>query len=155
MHFRGNLPKPGEDAPNFALVAKDLTEINLHDYKGKNLVLNIFPSLDTDVCAASVRHFNVDVAKLPNTEVVCVSMDLPFAAARFCTVNGIDKVQTGSAFRSDIGKTYGVELVDGPLRGLFARIVVVIDPEGKIKGVSVCKEITEEPDYAFVESLIK
>lgn len=155
MHIAHALPTPGQEAPNFALVAKDLSEIALHDLRGKNVVLNIFPSIDTDVCAASVRRFNKEVASLPDTEVLCVSMDLPFAAGRFCAAEGIDKVRTASAFRSDFGQTYGVELVDGPLRGLFSRAVVVIDKDGKIKGTSLCEEITEEPDYQFVHDLLK
>lgn len=155
MHLIGNLPKVGSEAPSFALVAKDLSEINLHDFKGKRVVLNIFPSLDTDVCAASVRRFNKDASELDNTVVVCVSEDLPFAAGKFCAANGIDNVYTGSGFRSDFGKNYGVEIVDGPLRGLYARAVVVLDEEGKVIGTSLSEEITEEPDYAFVESLLK
>lgn len=155
MHTCRELPAAGSDAPIFALVAKDLTEINLHDYKGKRIVLNIFPSLDTDVCAASVRRFNKDASSLKNTVVLCVSMDLPFAASRFCVANDIENVYTASGFRSDFGKSYGVELVDGPLRGLYTRAVVVIDENGKILGTSLCKEITEEPDYAFVENLLK
>ena len=155
MHVVGDFPQPGSDAPYFALVAKDLSEINLHDYRGKRVVLNVFPSLDTDVCAASVRRFNADVSKLDNTVVLCVSMDLPFAAARFCSVNGIDNVHTASAFRSDFGKNYGVTLLDGPLRGLFARALFVIDENGKIKGMSLNEEITEEPDYEFVKNMLK
>ena len=155
MHIYGELPKAGEDAPNFALVAKDLSEVCLHDYKGKRIVLNIFPSLDTDVCAASVRRFNVDASKLDNTVVLCVSMDLPFAAQRFCVANGIENVAPASGFRSDFGQNYGVEITDGPMRGLYARCLVVIDENGKIKGTSLCKEITEEPDYQFAIDLLK
>lgn len=155
MPIYGNLPKVGDDAPNFALVAKDLTDICLHDYKGKRIVLNIFPSLDTDVCAASVRRFNVDASKLDNTVVHCVSMDLPFAAQKFCVANGIDNVAPASGFRSDFGQNYGVEITDGPLRGLYARCLVIIDENGKIKGTSLCREITEEPDYDFAINLLK
>ncbi|MBD5280371.1 MAG: thiol peroxidase [Bacteroides sp.] len=155
MHLSGELPNVGSDAPYFALVAKDLSEINLHDYKGKRVVLNIFPSIDTDVCAASVRRFNKEASELPNTVVLCVSEDLPFAAGRFCSANGIDNVYTASGFRSDFGKDYGVELVDGPLRGLYARGLVVIDENGKVLGTSLCQEITEEPDYEFAKNLLK
>lgn len=155
VHIEGMLPKAGTDAPDFTLVAKDLTEIKLKDFKGKRVVLNIFPSLDTDVCAASVRRFNKDASGLANTVVLCVSKDLPFAAARFCVVNGIDNVYTASGFRSDFGKTYGVELTDGPLSGLYARSLVVIGEDGKVLGSSLCKEITEEPDYKFAEDLLK
>lgn len=154
MHTVGNLPKAGSEAPNFALVGKDLSEIALHDYKGKRIVLNIFPSLDTDVCAASVRRFNKQASELPDTMVLCVSMDLPFAAAKFCSVNGIDNVLTASGFRSDFGCNYGIELADGPLRGLYARALVVIDKNGKVMGTSLCNEITEEPDYEFVRKLL-
>lgn len=155
MHLYGDLPKVGEDAPNFALVAKDLSEICLHDYLGKRVVLNIFPSLDTDVCAASVRRFNVDASKLENTVVLCVSMDLPFAAQKFCVANGIENVAPASGFRSDFGENYGVEITDGPMRGLYARCLIIIDENGKIKGTSLCKEITEEPDYQFAFDLLK
>ncbi|MDE5880619.1 MAG: thiol peroxidase [Muribaculaceae bacterium] len=155
MHTSGELPKVGTDAPYFALVGKDLSELNLHDFKGKRVVLNIFPSVDTDVCAASVRRFNKDAASLPNTVVLCVSEDLPFAGARFCAANDIENVYTASGFRSDFGKEYGVELVDGPLRGLYARALVVIDENGKVLGTSLCQEITEEPDYKFAEELLK
>lgn len=155
MHLYGDLPKAGDDAPNFALVAKDLSEICLHDYKGKRVVLNIFPSLDTDVCAASVRRFNVDASKLENTVVLCVSMDLPFAAQKFCVANGIENVAPASGFRSDFGQNYGVEITDGPMRGLYARCLIIIDENLKIKGVSLCREITEEPDYQFAFDLLK
>ena len=154
MHICGELPKAGEAAPDFALVGRDLSDINLHDYRGKRVVLNIFPSLDTDVCAASVRRFNKDASEYPDTVVLCVSKDLPFAAARFCSGNGIDNVATASAFRSDFGKNYGVEFVDGSLRGLFARALVVIDKEGKVLGTSLCEQVTEEPDYDFVKKLL-
>lgn len=154
MHIKG-LPKAGTEAPSFALVGSDLSEIALHDYRGKRVVLNIFPSLDTDVCAASVRRFNKEASELPNTVVLCVSKDLPFAAAKFCTVNGIENVRTASAFRSDFGNEYGVELLDGPMRGLLTRALVVIDENGKIMGTSLCDQITEEPDYEFAKNLLK
>ncbi len=150
----GNLPAVGADAPAFTLTAQDLSDFSLEDLKGKQVVLNIFPSLDTDVCAASVRRFNTDAVKYPDTVVVCVSMDLPFAATRFCTVNGIENVKTGSGFRSDFGKTYGVEIAEGPFRGLYARAVVVIGKDGKVKGTQLVDEITHEPDYAAAEALL-
>lgn len=155
MHLVGNLPKVGDEAPYFVLVDKDLKDFNLEDYKGKRVVLNIFPSIDTPVCAASVRRFNKDVASLDNTVVICVSEDLPFAAANFCAANDIENVRTGSAFRSDFGKNYGIEIADGPMRGLLARGVVVIDENGKVIGTNLCEQITSEPDYAFVENLLK
>lgn len=154
VHIDG-LPETGTKAPDFTLVSKDLTELKLQDYKGRRVVLNIFPSLDTDVCAASVRRFNKEVSELDNTVVLCVSEDLPFAAARFCTVNDIKNVFTASGFRSDFGKKYGVEILDGALRGLYTRALVVIDGDGVILGSSLCKEITEEPDYEFAKQLLK
>lgn len=154
MHTVGELPKVGAVAPDFTLAGSDLSEISLNSLRGKCVALNIFPSLDTEVCAASVRRFNVEAASLPDTVVLCVSADLPFAAARFCTANGIENVRTASAFRSDFGKTYGVEIADGPMRGLMARAVVVIDADGKIAGTSFNAKITEEPDYDWVLSML-
>lgn len=154
MHTVGELPVAGSVAAPFALVGKDLTEISLDDFKGKRVVLNIFPSLDTDVCSASVRKFNQEAVNYTNTVVLCVSEDLPFAAARFCSVNDIKNVETASAFRSDFGKIYGVELADGPMRGLLARAVIVIGADGTILGTSLCQQITEEPDYDFVKKLL-
>ncbi len=155
MHISGNMPEAGTEAPNFVLVNKDLTDINKHDFKGKRVVLNIFPSVDTDVCAASVRKFNKEAAGLDNTVVICVSKDLPFAMSRFCAANDIENVYTASAFRSDFGKEYGVELLDGPLRGLFARCLILLDEDGKVMGTSLCEEITNEPDYEFAKKLLK
>lgn len=154
VNLAGALPKAGEKAPEFTLTAQDLSDIRLDDFKGSRVVLNIFPSLDTDVCAASVRRFNTEAASLPDTKILCVSMDLPFAAARFCTINGIENVQTASGFRSDFGKTYGVEMTDGPLKGLYARALVVIDRDGTVLGTSLCEEITKEPDYDFAKKLL-
>lgn len=155
MRLAGNLPLVGQEAPDFLLAAQDLNDIRLSDYKGRRVVLNIFPSLDTDVCAMSVRHFNEMAARLENTSVLCVSEDLPFAASRFCVANGIRNVTTGSAFRSSFGENYGVKILDGPMRGLLARAVVVVDENGLVSGVSVCDQITSEPDYDFVLSLLK
>ncbi|MDE7437285.1 MAG: thiol peroxidase [Muribaculaceae bacterium] len=150
----GELPEVGKEAPYFALTKQDLSDISLHDLKGKRVILNIFPSLDTEVCAMSVRRFNNEVADLPDTVVLCVSMDLPFAAGRFCSANGIENVITASGFRSDFGKSYGVEIADGPLRGLYARGLVILDKEGKVLGTSICDEITNEPDYEYAKSLL-
>lgn len=154
MHTEGELPAAGTEAPRFALTAQNLTDISFDDYKGQRVVLNIFPSLDTDTCAASVRRFNKEAAEMKDTVVLCVSQDLPFAAARFCSINGIDNVHTASAFRSDFGHNYGVTLVNGPLRGLLARALVVIDRDGKVLGTSLCEQIAEEPDYEFVKRLL-
>lgn len=155
MKLAGELPEVGSVAPDFLLAAQDLNDIRLSDYKGRRVVLNIFPSLDTDVCAASVRKFNEMAAKLENTSVLCISEDLPFAASRFCVANGIKDVTTGSTFRSSFGENYGVKILDGPLRGLLARAIVVVDEEGFVKGVSLCEQVTDEPDYAFVLDLLK
>lgn len=150
----GEMPKAGTMAPDFKLIGADLSEIRLEDFKGHRVVLNIFPSLDTAVCAASVRKFNVETAELPDTKILCVSMDLPFAASRFCVAEGIKNVITASGFRSDFGKEYGVLMENGPLMGLYARALVVIDRDGKVLGSSLVKEITEEPDYGFVKELL-
>lgn len=154
VHIIGKLPVAGEMAPDFTLTGQDLSDMKLSDFKGSRVVLSIFPSLDTDVCAASVRHFNVEASQLPDTKIINVSMDLPFAAKRFCTVNGIENVSTGSGFRSDFGKVYGFEILDGPLRGLYARGLVVIDRDGRVLGTSLCEDITQEPDYDFAKKLL-
>ncbi|MAE87378.1 MAG: lipid hydroperoxide peroxidase [Flammeovirgaceae bacterium] len=144
----GDLPGTGAQAPSFTLVKNDLSEVSLADYKGKKVVLNIFPSIDTGTCAASVRHFNEDASKLDNTVVLCISKDLPFAQARFCGAEGIDKVETLSAFRSDdFAKDYGIEMTSGPLKSLTARSVVVLDEEGKVTYTQLVDEIVDEPDY--------
>lgn len=144
----GELPKEGAMTPIFQLVKTDLSEVSLADYQGKKLVLNIFPSVDTGTCAASVRHFNEKAADLDNTVVLCISRDLPFAHARFCGAEGIENVESLSAFRNDsFGKDYGVTMVDGPLQGLLARSVVVLDEQGKVKYTQLVPEIVDEPDY--------
>ncbi|ANI93899.1 thiol peroxidase [Dietzia timorensis] len=143
----GDLPASGTAAPAFELVGSDLSVLYSSDLSGKRVVLNIFPSVDTGVCAASVRKFNELAAGLDNTEVVCVSADLPFAAARFCGAEGIENVRTGSTFRSSFGTDYGTSLVDGPMAGLNARAVVVYDEDGTVVHSQLVPEITEEPDY--------
>ncbi len=147
-HTYGLVPKVGEKAPCYNLVTKDLAEISCADFAGKRVVLNIFPSLDTPVCAASVRRFNSDAAGLPNTKVVCVSMDLPFAQSRFCTANDIENVMVASAFRSpSFGRKYGVLVVDGPLAGLFTRAVIILDESRNVIYRDLVSEITHEPNY--------
>ena len=144
----GSLPRPGTKAPGFVLVKNDLSETGLADFPGKTVILNIFPSLDTDVCAASVRKFNAEAADVPDTVVLCISADLPFAQGRFCGAEGIDNVITLSAFRNqDFGDDYGVKIVDSPLEGLLARAVVVVDAEGTVQYTELVPEITREPDY--------
>ncbi len=155
-HTYGTIPTAGEKAPEFTLADPDLNKITLADYKGKRVVLNVFPSLDTPVCAASVRRFNQLAAGLDNTVVLCISMDLPFAAKRFCTLEGIDGVTAASAFRSPLfGEEYGLQLVDGPLAGLLTRAVIIVDEDGKIIYSQPVEEITEEPDYDAAVSVLK
>ncbi|MDO4411497.1 thiol peroxidase [Cutibacterium sp.] len=142
-----DLPQVGSDLPSFNLVKADLSELTSDEFKGKKLVLNIFPSVDTGVCAQSVRTFNQKAAGLDDTTVLCVSRDLPFAQARFCGAEGIENVVVASAFRSDFGKDLGVALADGPMKGLLARAVVVADGQGKVAYTQLVDEITTEPDY--------
>lgn len=144
----GELPKTGEAAPDFTLTKTDLSETTLNDYRKKKIVLNIFPSIDTPVCSMSVRKFNAEITKHDNAVVLCASMDLPFAHARFCGAEGLDDVVSVSAFRNpEFGKRYGVEITDGPLAGLLARAVVVIDENGAVSYTQLVPEIAEEPDY--------
>ena len=148
INTSGNLPAKGTKAPDFKLVKSDLSEIKLSDLKGKKVVLNIFPSLDTGVCAASVRHFNKAAGELDNTVVVCVSKDLPFAHGRFCTAEGLKNVVTASDFREgNFGRDYGVNMNEGPLAGLHSRAVVVLDENGMVTYTEQVPEITQEPDY--------
>ncbi|QCU77671.1 thiol peroxidase [Citricoccus sp. SGAir0253] len=143
----GELPAVGSAAPAFELTGADLSPVTLDALAGRTVILNVFPSLDTGVCAASVRRFNELAAGLEDTTVVAVSADLPFAAGRFCAAEGIDNVVTGSVFRSSFGHDYGVTQADGPMAGLLARAVVVIDPRGTVVHTEVVPEITTEPDY--------
>lgn len=148
MHTCGTVPGVGETAPCFHLAGPDLSQIICSDFAGKRVVLNVFPSLDTEVCARSVRRFNEEAAKLDDVAVICVSMDLPFAMGRFCTVEGIKNVLFGSAFRSPLfGQKYGLQLVDGPLAGLLTRAVLVLDENRRVIFRDVVEEITNEPDY--------
>ena len=144
----GNLPLKGTKAPEFTLVKSDLGLQTLSELKGKKLILNIFPSLDTTVCAISVRKFNQMAAGRKNAVVLAISKDLPFAHKRFCTTEGITNVETLSGFRdSSFGKLYGVDIIDGPMTGLYARSVVVIDENGKVVYTQLVPEITQDPDY--------
>lgn len=148
IHTSGALPKIGSLAQDFKLTANDLTIKTLNDFKGKTLVLNIFPSIDTGTCAASVRNFNKAAANLTNTSVLCISRDLPFAQARFCGAEGIENVFMLSDFKTgQFGKDYGLEIVDGPLAGLHSRCIVVINTEGLVIYTEQVAEITEEPNY--------
>ncbi len=143
----GELPKVGEQAPEFTLVKADLSEVSLSSLTGKNVVLNIFPSIDTGTCATSVRKFNEKAADLDNTVVICVSADLPFAAGRFCGAEGIENAITGSTFRSTFGSDYGVTFTSAPLTGLLSRCVVVINGDGNVIYTEQVAETTEEPNY--------
>jgi thioredoxin-dependent peroxiredoxin len=149
-------PEPGSKAPGFNLVQADLVEISLTELKGRKVLLNIFPSLDTPTCAMSIRRFNEEAAALPDVVVLCVSMDLPFAARRFCMAEGIERVHTASAFRSPtFGSEYGVLLIDGPLHGMLARAVIVLDADGIVRHTQLVEEITREPDYEAALDALK
>jgi len=144
----GELPKVGTQAPDFNLVKNDLSHASLSDFKGEKVVLNIFPSIDTGTCAASVRQFNKEAAELGNTKVLCISRDLPFAQARFCGAEGIENVVNLSDFASgDFGKNYGLEIANGPLANLHSRAVVVLDESGKVIYTEQVPEIVDEPNY--------
>lgn len=144
----GELPGKGTKAPDFELTKNDLSKVSLKDFAGQRLVLNIFPSLDTGTCAASVRRFNKEAAALANTKVLCISRDLPFAQARFCGTEGIDNAITVSDFATGkFGKDYQVEIVTGPLAALLSRAVVVLDENQKVIYTQQVPEIVDEPDY--------
>ena len=144
----GDLPNVDAKAPSFTLTKRDFSETNLDDFAGKRMVLNIFPSIDTPVCATSVRRFNVEARKLENSVVLCISADLPFAHERFCGAEGIDDVLSLSSFRSEaFGKDYGVKITSGPLTGLMSRAIVIIDESGKVIYTEQVPEIVQEPNY--------
>ena len=148
IHTSGELPKVGSKSPDFKLVKTDLSTINLTDFAGSKLVLNIFPSVDTGTCAASVRAFNQKASQLENTKVLCISRDLPFAQKRFCGAEGLENVINLSDFSSGtFGKDYGLEIVDGPLAGLHSRVVIVLDENGTVKYTEQVAEIADEPNY--------
>lgn len=153
----GNLSEVDTKAPTFRLTRSDLSDATLEDFAGKTIILNIFPSIDTDVCATSVRRFNEEAAKLKDTVVLCISADLPFAHQRFCETQGLNDVIPLSVFRSaDFGKDYGVTITSGPLTGLLSRAVVIIDKNGKVVYTQQVPEIVQEPDYdAALQALAK
>ncbi len=156
IHTVGELPKAGDSAKDFTLVKSDLSRVSLANFKGSKLVLNIFPSLDTGTCAASVRHFNKAASELKGTKVLCISRDLPFAQARFCGAEGLDNVITLSDFATgDFGKNYGLEIEDGPLQGLHSRVVIVLNEEGKVVYTQQVPEIVDEPDYDKALAAVK
>jgi len=156
IHTVGNLPAKLADAPAFVLTKADLSDITLQDLRGKSVVLNIFPSIDTTTCALSVRKFNNEANNLTNTTILCISMDLPFAQKRFCGIEGLNNIVTASGFRHpEFGAAYGVTIKDGPLRGLLSRAVVIIDPKGKVAYTEQVKEIAEEPNYDAAMQVLK
>lgn len=152
----GNLPAVGAKAPDFTLTGGDLADVSLSKYAGKKVILNIFPSIDTAVCATSVRKFNEAAAGLSNTVVLAISRDLPFAQKRFCGAEGIENVVPLSAMKdTDFGKSYGVLMTSGPLAGLFARSVVVVDEKGNVKYKELVPEIKDEPKYDAALAAVK
>lgn len=156
VNTRGNMPEVGATAPSFKLVKNDLSEVSLAEFKGKRVVLNMFPSIDTGVCAMSVRKFNEKASKLSNTVVVCASQDLPFALGRFCGAEGIEDVITASDFRyNNLAENYNLLMVDGPLSGLLARSVMVIDENGKVIYTELVNEVTTEPNYDAALAVLK
>ncbi len=156
IHTSGELPGIGSAAPAFTLVKTDLAETTLQDYAGRRVVLNIFPSLDTPVCATSVRKFNTLCSSVPNTTVLCISADLPFAAKRFCATEGLENVVPASSFRNpEFGSAYGVTQADGPLHGLLARALVVLDAKGRVLHTELVPEIAQEPNYDAALAVLK
>ena len=147
IHTNGSLPALGTKAPDFLLTAQDLSEVTLKTFSGKKKILNIFPSIDTPTCAMSVRKFNELATKNPNTVVLCISADLPFASARFCGAEGLERVHTLSTFRSAFAGDYGVQITDSVLKGLCARAVFVIDIDDRILYTELVPEIAQEPNY--------
>lgn len=144
----GELPQTGSKAPEFTLVKTDLSTVSLADFKGSKLVLNIFPSVDTGTCAASVRQFNQKASTLENTKVLCISRDLPFAQNRFCGAEGLENVVSLSDFRNgSFGAAYGLTVANGPLQGLHSRVVIVLDEEGTVKYTEQVADIKDEPNY--------
>ena len=151
----GELPTVGSQAPAFALTGKDLSDVTNATFAGKRVVLNIFPSVDTAVCATSVRTFNQRAAAMEGATIVNVSADLPFAQNRFCGAEGIENASTASSFRSDFGQAFGLTLTDGPMRGLLARAVVVLDEHGKVAYTELVPEIAQEPNYDAALATLK
>jgi len=144
----GNLPELNSSAKDFALIGTDLSEKTLNDFKGEKLILNIFPSIDTGTCAASVRNFNKEAADLENTKVLCISRDLPFAQNRFCGAEGIENVVMLSDFKTgQFGLDYGLQITNGPLNGLNSRCIIIINEEGNVSYTEQVSETTEEPNY--------
>lgn len=156
IHLSGEFPKPGDAAPDFSLVATDLRDLTLKDFAGKRKVLNIVPSLDTPTCAISTRKFNEQVGSLPNTVVLVISADLPFAMKRFCETEGLNNVVSLSTMRGrEFMTNYGVKIEDGPIAGITARAVVVIDENDKVTYTELVPEIRQEPNYDAALAALK
>ncbi len=152
----GNLPEVGTKAPDFLLTRVDLSDFSLADMAGKMVIMNIFPSIDTSVCALSVRTFNKQIVEFPNTVLLAVSLDLPFAHQRFCETAGIENVVSASELRNrNFGDAYGLRMIDGPLAGLLARAVIVLDETGTVRYTQLVPEIAQEPDYNAVFGALK
>ncbi len=151
----GELPAVGSVVEFNNLVRNDLKPASISDYAGKNKIISVFPSVDTPVCATSVRQFNKEAASLDNTAVLNISMDLPFAMARFCGAEGINNVETLSGFRSDFGSKWGLTLKDSPLAGLYARAVIVLDKENKVLHAELVSDIVNEPNYEKALSALR
>lgn len=152
----GAMPQVSNNAPDFSVTKADLSELNLSDLQGKRVILNIFPSLDTETCATSVRKFNEQASRLDNTVIVCVSIDSPFASGRFCATENIENVVTGSVFRHpEFGQDYGVTISDGPLKGVLSRAIVIIDEQGNVVHTEHVAEMTDEPDYDAALSFVR
>lgn len=149
VNTSGNLPTVGSKAPDFSnLVKSDLSRTSLNDYKGQRILLNIFPSVDTGVCATAMRTFNKRASEAPNTKVLCVSEDLPFAQKRFCAAEGLENVETLSDFDgASFAKAYGVQMTDGPLKGLMARAVVALNENHEVVYTELVDEVASEPNY--------
>ncbi|MBC8412524.1 thiol peroxidase [bacterium] len=152
----GVLPEVSSKAPDFSLTKTDLSDVSLKDFSGKQIVLNIFPSIDTPVCAASTRRFNEEAGKMDNTVVLCISADLPFAHSRFCEAEGLNNVIPLSVFRAGaFGKAYGLTIINGPLAGLLSRAVIIIDGNGQVIYTEQVPEIAQEPDYEAALEVLK
>jgi thiol peroxidase len=148
IHTVGDLPQVGDIAPDFILTKRDLSDVGLADFSGKRVILNIFPSIDTPVCATSVRRFNAEINQLDNTVCLCISRDLPFAHDRYCGTSGLENIISLSELRDlAFGNNYGVRIVDGPLAGLLARAILVIGEDGKVIHGELVPEIAQEPNY--------
>lgn len=156
VHTSGTLPEKGSKTPDFKLTTTDLASKSLSDYAGQNLVLNVFPSVDTGTCATSIREFNKAASTLENTKVLCISKDLPFAMARFCGAEGLDNVESLSDFRDgNFGKSYGLDFTDGAFQSLLSRCVIVVDSEGKVIYTEQVPEIADEPNYEAALNALK